>query len=347
MEMENKNSYRAGKLASFVGGKLTGAPDKIIRGISGIADSKKGYLTFAENGKKLKDAENSPASLVIVNEDVVKSTKDLIRVSNPRLAYAKISRLFQPRPYFKPGIHSSSIISNSAILGENISIHPHVVIAEKAEIGDNVILAPGVYIGRGVKIASNTTIHPNVVIEAGSIIGKNVIIHAGSIIGGDGYGYVTDESGHHKIAQLGNVVIGDEVEIGANVTIDRAASGSTIVGSGTKIDNLVQIAHNVKIGENCLIIAQTGIAGSSELEEDVILAGQVGIVDHVHLERETKVASKSLITKDIPEGSYYSGIPAHNHFRELKEQAARRRLPKLMKKIEEMERTVKKIEKNI
>ncbi len=348
MEMgSNKSFYKAGKLASYVKGELLGDPEKIIRGVCGIKESKEGYLTFAENDKKFKDAEKSRAGLIIVSRDITESSKDILRVDNPRLAYAKISQLYQPQPFSKTGIHSSSVISNSAHLGKNISVHPHVVIAEEAEIGDNVILAPGVYVGAGVKIGRNTILHPNVVIEYNCVLGENVIVHAGSIIGADGYGYVTASDSHYKIAQMGNVIIHDNVEIGANVTVDRAASGSTIVGEGTKIDNLVQIAHNVKIGKDCLIIAQTGIAGSSKLEENVIIAGQVGIVDHVEVARKSKIASQSLITKDVPEGSYYSGNPAHNHFRELKEQAIRRRLPKLDKKIEELQRKLKKLEGKI
>lgn len=348
MKMENnKTSYKAAKLASYVEGELIGDPHKLIRGVCGINECEADYLTFAENKKRLKDAEKSRAGLVIVAENVNDSCKDILKVANPRLAYAKISCLFQLRPYFKPGVHLSSVVSDSAQLGENVSIHPHVVIDDQAEIGDNVILAPGVYVGESVKIGANSIIHPGVVIEYNCEIGENVIIHAGTIIGGDGYGYVRNEDGHHKIAQLGNVIIKDNVEIGSNVTIDRATSGSTIIGTGSKIDNLVQIAHNVKIGRDCLVIAQTGIAGSSRLQQDVILAGQVGVVDHIKIGSGTKVASKSLITKDIPEGSYYSGNPAQNHFWELKEQAACRRLPRLAKKIEELERRIKKLEGEI
>lgn len=338
--VNNQLSYSARELAEIVSGEVIGDFNKLITGVAGVSESDQQEITFAENEKYLKAAEESNAGVIIVPENLKTSKKTIITVKNPRLAYAKIASLFAPDVFYKPGIHPSAVVSKSATIGNNVSIHPQVVIDDNVVIADNTVLAPGVYLGKGVKIGSNTIIHPNVVIEYNSIIGSDVIIHGGTVIGSDGYGFVSVVDGHHKIPQLGNVIIEDRVEIGANVTIDRGTSGSTVVGKGTKIDNLVQIAHNVKIGADCLIIAQVGIAGSAELGERVILAGKTGVVGHIKVADHVTVASNSLVTKDMPSAVFYSGSPAQDHKTELREQAARRKLPKLLK-------TVKKLEKKI
>ncbi len=275
--------------------------------------------------------------------EVEKSNKDIIRVKNPRSAYAKIASLFAPEPLRKAGIHQTAVIDNTAQIGNNVSIHPHVVIEEDVVIADNVILAAGVFIGKGVKISKNTIIHANVVIEYNTLIGSNVIIHAGTVIGSDGYGFVTEDEKHIKIPQLGKVIIEDEVEIGANVTVDRGTSAATIIHRGTKIDNLVQVAHNVEIGEDNLLVAQTGIAGSTKLGKSVTLAGQTGVVGHLELEDNTIVASKSLLSKNTNAGVFYSGIPAQEHKKELRLQAASRKVPELLKRIKKLEREIEKI----
>ncbi|MFW5855885.1 MAG: UDP-3-O-(3-hydroxymyristoyl)glucosamine N-acyltransferase, partial [Bacillota bacterium] len=316
----------------------------IIDRVSGVAQSTSSTVTFAESEEYVRAAEQSRAGLIIVPEKIKESSKNILRVKNPRLAYARIAQLFMPEIFYKPGIHSSAVIAESARLGENVSIHPQVVIADKADIGDNVQLAPGVYIGPEVSIGNNTIIHPRVVIEYGCILGKNVIIHAGTVIGSDGFGFVSDEQGHHKIPQLGNVIIEDDVEIGANVTIDRGMSGPTVVGIGTKTDNLIQIAHNVRIGKENLLIAQTGIAGSTSTGRRVIMAGKSGAVGHIKIGDNVTIASSSVVTKDIPDHVFYSGNPAHDHREELKEQAAKRKLPQLLKQIKTMEQRLQKLE---
>ncbi|MFW5986294.1 MAG: UDP-3-O-(3-hydroxymyristoyl)glucosamine N-acyltransferase [Halanaerobiales bacterium] len=346
MTVEGKKIlYTAGELATMVEGELKGDPLLKIENVSGIEEGDSTAVTYARDKEKLKKAETSPAALVIVPREIEESSKDLLLVDNPRLAFARISQLFDPRPYYHPGIHPSSVIANTARLGNNISIHPRVVISGEAEIGDNVILGPGVYIGKRVKIGNNTLLHPGVVVEYNCEIGSGVIIQAGSVIGSDGYGYVPSAEGPVRMAQLGKVVIGDEVEIGASATVDRATSGATVIGKGTKIDNLVQIAHNVEIGENCMIVAQTGIAGSSRLDEEVALAGQVGIVDHVALSKGVKIGAKSLVTGDIEEGEFYSGIPARRHQQNLRKQALLGKLPALKKKIRQLEERIAQLEK--
>ncbi len=343
--MGSKKIYKAGELADYVGGKLIGNSDRKIKMASGVEESSSDTVTFAEDIDKFRQACQAGAGLVVVSEKYSDNKKqDILLVSDSRLAYARIAGLFASDPYYKPGIHPGAVISDSAKLGNGVSIHPRVVVAEDVEVGDNVILGPGVYVGCGVKIGSNTILHPLVVVEYGSIIGSNVIIHSGSVIGADGFGYVSDENGHHKIPQLGNVVIEDEVEIGANSAVDRAASGSTIIGRGSKIDNLVQIGHNVKIGEEVLIVGQVGVAGSSTVGDRVILAGNAGVSDHVKIGANSVITAKSLVTKDVPGGVMYSGNPAHAHRDELKEQAFRRRLPDLVSRIKKLEQKINELE---
>lgn len=342
--MSNKKQvYLVQELAEIVKGSVIGDKDKKVTGVAGVKESDQDQITFAENKNYFSEAEMSDAGVIIVPESIKESKKVLITVKNPRLAYAKVSSLFAPDVFNKPGIHPSSVIADTANIGKNVSIHPRVVIDDNAVIGDNTILAPGVYVGRNVTIGSDSIIHPNVVIEYDSAIGSNVIIHGGTVIGSDGYGFVSVVDGHHKIPQLGNVIIEDDVEIGANVTVDRGTSGPTVIGRGTKIDNLVQIAHNVKVGPDCLIIAQVGVAGSAELGERVILAGKTGVVGHIKVDDHVTIASSSLVTKDTPSAVFYSGNPAQDHKAELREQAARRKLPELLKTVKRLEKEIKQM----
>ncbi|WP_041606039.1 UDP-3-O-(3-hydroxymyristoyl)glucosamine N-acyltransferase [Halothermothrix orenii] len=341
-----KNSYTARELAHLVGGELVGDPDLVIKGVSGVGESRPDTVTFAENSTYLDKAEQSRAGLVIVPEEIEESSKNIIRVKNPRLAFARIASHFAPDMLYRPGIDETAVISSTACIGEDVSIHPHVVIDKEAVIGDRVILAPGVYVGPGVEIGDDTVIHANVVIEYDTVIGSNVIIHGGTVIGSDGYGFVTDEKGHHKIPQLGNVIIEDNVEIGANVTVDRGTSGPTVIKQGTKIDNLVQVAHNVQVGEENLIVAQVGVAGSTRLGRRVTLAGKVGVAGHIELGDNSTIAAGSIVTKNTPSGVFYSGNPAHDHREELKEQAAKRRLPELLKKVKELEKRIQELERS-
>ncbi|MFW6034613.1 MAG: UDP-3-O-(3-hydroxymyristoyl)glucosamine N-acyltransferase, partial [Halothermotrichaceae bacterium] len=337
--MGNKQTeYTASSIADYVGGTLIGDADLVIKGVAGAAECGSSQLTFAENERYIKKAEKSEAAVILVPPDIKESNKTIISVDNPRLSYSKAAMLFTSDTYNKKGISSQAVVAETAVIGEGSSIYPRAVIDENVEIGKDVIIGPGVYVGKQTQIGDNTLIHPNTVIENDSIIGKNVIINSGTVIGSDGYGFVTDEKGHHKIPQLGNVIIEDNVEIGANVTVDRGASGPTIIGEGTKIDNLVQIAHNVRIGSKCLIVAQVGIAGSSQLGSWVTLAGKTGVAGHIKIEDNATIAAGSVVTKDTPGGVFYSGNPAHEHRDELKEQAARRKLPELVKKIKQLEK---------
>ncbi len=336
--------YSAGDLAKLVNGVIMGNPNLIIKGVAGINESTPDTITFAENDDYLKKAENSDAGVVIVSSKVTDSSKTVIKTNNPRLAFAKIAQFYEPDIYYHPSIHPTAVIAKTVAIGQDVSIHPRVVIDDNAQIGDNVQLAPGVYVGKNVIIGDNTVIHPNVVLEYNTIIGANVIIHGGVVIGADGYGFVSDKEGHHKIPQLGNVIIEDNVEVGANVTIDRGTSGPTVVKRGTKIDNLVQIGHNSKIGEENLIVAQVGVAGSSTLGKRVTLAGQVGVAGHLKIGDNSTIMAGSLVTKDLEQGAICSGNPAHDHREELREQAAKRKMPELLKRIRMLEKKLNCLE---
>ncbi len=347
---EGQKSYFTGELAQLVDGIIIGDSSIKINNVSTIQESTQKSITFAENKEKLEEAEKSPAAVIIIPEGIAekrlkKIDKTLMKVDNPRLAYAEISNLFAPSPYFNPGIHSEAILADSVEVGKKVSIHANVVIETGAKIGDNVILAPGVYVGENVKIGNKTVIHPGAVIEYDSIIGSEVIIHAGTVIGVDGYGFVENKEGEpQKISQLGNVVIEDNVEIGANATIERATSGSTVIKNGSKIGSLVEIAHNSEIGENNLIVPQTGIAGSSKTGENVQIGGQAAVIDHVKVGDNIKLATNAVVTKDILNEGFYSGNPAREHKKELKQKALNRKLPELIKKIKNLEEKIQNLE---
>jgi len=345
---ELKNSeYTAAELADYVGGRIIGDRDIRVNSARGIDEAEKNSITFADNKKFFKKALNSAADLIIVPDEMeFKTEKTLLLTENPRTAYAKIASLFFKTPYKNGKISGKAVIAETACIGKNVSIHPGVFIGENTVIGEGTVIAPGTVIAENVEIGRNCLLHPTVTVERGSIIGDNVTIEASTVIGSDGYGYASDSEGHHKIPQLGNVVIESEVEIGANVTIDRGTSGSTIVGRGTKIDNLVQIAHNVKIGPECLIVAQVGISGSTVIKKRTTLAGQVGVVGHITLAEKTTAAARSMVTSDTQKGDFISGAPAQNHRQELKERALLRRLPNLQERVKNLEKKLAELEKN-
>ncbi|OCL25625.1 UDP-3-O-(3-hydroxymyristoyl)glucosamine N-acyltransferase [Orenia metallireducens] len=336
------------EIANLVGGKIIGDEDIEIKGVGGAENASSGDITFALNEEFLKLAQQKAGAVLIVDTLATEdSPNSLVIVDNPRLAFAKVAKLFAFKPYYRPGINKNAYIDENAEIGENVSIHAGVTVEAGAEIGDNVILAHGVYIGHNVSIGENSIIHPNVVIEYDSQIGRRVEIHPNTVIGSEGYGFEPGESGYVKIPQFGNVVIKDDVEIGSNVTIDRAATSSTIVGRGTKIDNLVHIAHNVEIGSDCLIVAQVGIAGSAKIGDRVTLAGKSGVVGHLTVGDNTTLISNSVITNDVPPNSVISGYPAHDHRLERRIKVARKKLPDLLKKVRQLEENIKSLEEKL
>ncbi|HEW81548.1 MAG TPA: UDP-3-O-(3-hydroxymyristoyl)glucosamine N-acyltransferase [Nitrospirae bacterium] len=326
------------ELAILTGSTISGDPEVEITGVSGIIDAAEGDITLLADNKNLGSISGSNASAFIVKEEIKDLKKSMLISDNPRFIFARALEILHVEPSQPSGVSDKAVIGENVVLGADISIHPLAYIGSNVSLGARVTISPGAYIGDNVSIDEDSIIYPNVTIREKVTIGKKVIIHSGTIIGSDGFGYVPDKSGHYKIPQIGGVIIGDRVEIGANVTIDRATTGNTIIGSGSKIDNLSHVAHNAKLGKNCMIIAQVGISGSVEIGDGAILAGQVGVSDHVKIGRNAKVGAKSGIAKDIPEGQVHSGIPAIPHGSWLRAQNIFSKLPEYIKRLQKLER---------
>ena len=285
------------------------------------------------------------ASAIITSRDLRDSDKPLIITDNPSLAFSKVIELVAPNHIGYPkGIHPTAVISKSAKIGNNVAIGPNAIIEDNVSIGSNTVIYGGCYVGSLTAIGEGSLIYPNVTIRERVEIGKRVIIHSGTVIGSDGFGFATVRGVQKKIPQIGTVVIEDDVEIGANVTIDRARFDKTVIGRGTKIDNLVQIAHNVIIGRNCIIVAQAGISGSTVLGKGVILAGQAGIVGHIVIGDGAIVAAQAGVTKSVPRGTKVSGYPAKPHSTAKRVNACVQRLPEMYRRVKELEEKIKKLE---
>lgn len=335
------------ELSEVVEGKIVGDDNIIICGVAGIDDAKEGHITFIASPKYIDNILSTNASAIIAAFGTdLKSVpnKNILYVKNPYLAFAKILALFNPPPVPYSGINPKSDIHHTAVIGSQVSIYPYVFIDDGAKIGDRVTLFPGVYIGKGASIGDETILYSNVSVREGSFIGKRVIVHCNSVIGSDGFGFAKEGVKYHKIPQIGIVRIEDDVEIGACVAIDRATLGATIVKRGTKIDNLVQIAHNVEIGEDSIIVAQVGIAGSTKIGNRVTLAGQVGVVGHIEITDDVVIGSQSGVAQDIQEKGVFSGTPAIPHREWLKAQNIFAKLPDIRKMLIDLEKRVKKLE---
>lgn len=328
------------EIAELVGGKIEGDSSIKIQGASGIKEAHPGDVTFLANSKYQSLMKETKATVIIVPLDVsAPKGKTIIKHESPSLAFAKIMEKLGPEPIkYSKGIHSTAIIGKNVKLGKDICIQAYVVIEDDAQIGDNTVVCSGSFIGKDAKIGADVLIYPRVVIRERVSIGNRCIIHSGSVIGSDGFGYATVRGIHHKIPQIGTVLIEDDVEIGANVTIDRARFDKTWIKKGTKIDNLVQIAHNVVIGENSIIVAQTGISGSTIVGNNVTLAGQSGTVGHIEIGDNAIIAARAGVTKSIAPGQIVSGYPAIPHNEAKKMQAIMHRLPKLYDRIIKLEK---------
>jgi UDP-3-O-[3-hydroxymyristoyl] glucosamine N-acyltransferase len=334
-----------GEIAEMIGAEVIGDPNVTITGIAGIKEAKEGDITFIRDTKHLSLVDKTKASAVIASQKIDNFSKPIIKTDNPSLAFTKVASSFYSYENVRnKGVHASAVIGNNVKLGKDIYIGPYVVIEDDTTIGDRCIIYPGTYIGCGVCVGENSMIYANVSIREKTSIGKRVIIHSGTVIGSDGFGYDTVDGVHHKIPQLGYVLIEDDVEIGANVTIDRARFDKTVIGKGTKIDNLVQIAHNVITGENCIIVAQVGISGSTTLGKNVTLAGQAGLVGHITIGDNVIVGGQAGVIKSIPADSFVSGYPARPHKEATKINAYIQRLPNLNEAVADLKKRLDKIE---
>lgn len=334
------------ELARLVSGVVAGDGNVEIIGIAGLEDAKTGEISFIATNRGLETASQSQASALVVPVNAPDLDKPVIKVPNPRLAFAQLLDYFAPKKEFKPGIHPS-VQTGRDFKAEEVSIGPLVSIGDQVQIGPGTVIYPGVVIDDRVVIGRNCIIHANVVIREDSVIGDRVQIHAGTVIGSDGFGYETVDGRHIKVPQIGKVVIEDEVEIGANVTIDRATAGVTLIKRGTKIDNLVQIAHNCQVGADNILCGQSAMAGSTKTGDRVVLAGRAGLVGHIKVGDDSIVAASAVVISSIGPNSFVSGHPARPHAEDMRIQAAAGRLPDLIKEIRELQKKVADLEDRI
>ena len=325
-------------IAAAVKATLCGEGSIRITGAAPIESASSTDISFVVNPHYAKFIETTGAGALVLDMKTECTRLPVLRHANPYLVFAKVVDLLYAEPTLvEPGISPKAVVETGATIGEGCAIGPLCHVSAGAKIGDGAKLVSSVFVGRNVSIGDHCLLYPGVRIMHDGVIGNNVIIHSGAVIGSDGFGFAQSEAGHRKIKQVGWVEIGDDVEIGANTTIDRGALGPTKIGRGTKIDNLVQIAHNVEIGEHCLIVSQVGISGSSKLGNYVVLAGQVGLVGHIELGDGVRVGAQSGVTHSISAGKGFFGSPARDLMEAKRIEAAIRRLPELLKRVKKLE----------
>lgn len=330
------------KIADFINGKLTGDGEIEIFNVASIEKAQKGEISFIENAEFVKKDQQITASCLIIPENLTaKLPCSTIKVKSPKLAFAQIAGFLHPPIKREPNIHNSVAISQTASIGRDVFIGAFCCIGENSIIGDRTQIRAGAIVGDNVTIGEDCMLHPNVFIEDNSEIGNNVILHSGVSIGTDGFGYVRDKNEYIKFPQIGKVIIEDNVEIGANSCVDRGALGETRIGEGTKIDNLVQVAHNVTIGKRVIIAAQTGISGSVIIEDDCIIAGQVGFADHTIIKKGAIIGAKSAVFpgKIVREG-IWSGIPVQPMDEYKRQHAHIRSIPRLKEEIKKLKKKI-------
>lgn len=341
-------TFPASQIALIVNGRIEGNAAATVHSFGKIEEAKEGQLSFLANPKYEEYLYATDASIIIVNESLelkqpVKAT--LIRVKDAYLAFATLLTKYQElKAQQLNGVQQPSYISKTASYGDNVFIGAFAYLSENVNVGNNSKIYPGVYLGDGVEIGENTTLYAGVKIMHSCKVGNNVTVHAGTVIGSDGFGFAPQPDGSFaKVPQIGNVVVEDNVEIGANSTIDRATIGSTIIKKGAKLDNLIQIAHNVEIGNSSVVAAQAGISGSTKIGNGVMIGGQAGIVGHLHIGDGAKINAQSGVSKDIEPGKAVTGSPAHDYTSALRSQALSRKLPELEKRIKELENILGKL----
>jgi UDP-3-O-[3-hydroxymyristoyl] glucosamine N-acyltransferase len=335
--------FTAAEIARELQGEVRGDGSTVLTGFAPADRARPGDLTFAENETFFQRADASAASAILVSGEFTSQRKALIRVGNARVAFARVLPLFFPEPTFAAGIHPTAVVAASATVDPSAHVGPFCAVGEQTRLGARAVLQGGNHVGQHCQIGEDTVLYPNVTVYPRSQIGNRVRIHSGTVIGSDGFGYVLDRGTHCKIPQAGSVLIGDDVEIGANVTVDRGTLGATVIGKGTKIDNLVQIAHNVVIGEHSLLVAQVGIAGSSKLGNYVVLGGQVGIAGHLKIGNQATVAAQSGVMRDMKDGERVFGSPAMEDRQAKRQIIGLQQLPDLLRKVRELEKRVKEL----
>lgn len=338
---EAAKSLKLFEIAQLVHGELVGDRNVVITGVAGIKDAQKGDITFLANAKYLPFLRHTHASAVIVGPEVETSDRAFIRSDHPSQAFTQIVSYFTPKAApIEAGVHPTAIIAKNVHLGPNISVGAYVVLEEGVFVDEGSVLHAHLYVGRDTHIGKNCILYPHVTLREHVKIGDRVIIHSGSVIGSDGFGYETADGRHIKIPQFGSVEIEDDVELGANVCVDRGRFKNTLIKRGTKIDNLVQIAHNVVIGEDCLVVSQVGISGSTELGKRVIVAGQAGLVGHIEVGDDAIIGARSGVSKSVPAGAVMLGEPARPIQEQKRLFAFISRLPELFKEFADIKKKI-------
>lgn len=339
-------------LAELVGGSLIqGDPDGLVTGMQSLSEAQAGEVSFLGNARYVPQARTTQATALLVGQDFTEPLdgKALIQVGNPTLAFSAVIRFFGPpvRPFIA-GVHPTAVVADSATFDRSkVYVGPHVVIEEEVSIGDGSTIHAGAYIGFGARLGEVCVLHANAVIKERCILGDRVTIHSGTVIGTDGFGYETVRGRHLKIEQVGIVEIGDDVEVGSCTTIDRARFGKTMIGEGTKIDNLVQLGHNVVTGKHCIIVSQTGISGSTRLGDYVVMGGQVGVAGHLEIGDQVTFLAKSGVTKSVPTPGAYTGYPAKPLIEGRKMLTYPARVPELLDRVKVLEQKLADMEKRM
>ena len=334
-------------LADYLGGTVIGDENVRINGIASLDDAGEGQITFLANPKYAPKVASTRATAVVLPPGADRHGRNAIEVKNPYLAFAKLLTFFYVRPFEAKGVMAGACVCANVAIGGEVSIYPGAYVGDGVKLGNRVTLFPGVVLYAGVEVGDDVTLHANVVVRERCRIGNRVIIHSGAVIGSDGFGYAPDGKEWYKIPQIGIVVIEEDVEIGANTAIDRAALEVTLIKRGTKIDNLVQIAHNCVLGENCMIVSQVGISGSAKLGEHVTLGGQVGVAGHLEIGAFTMVGAKSGVPGNLPANGIFSGIPTMPHREWLRSMGTLPKLPELRKTLSALEKRVKELEEKL
>ena len=337
--------YTLAELAQKVGGRVVGDGAVEISGVGSVEGAEPGQLSFVSEPRFVEPARRSQAAaLIAANEDLA-GVKPLIVVAEPYRAFVQAAELFTEPPAPVRGVHPSAVVSEGVELGEDVSIGPAAVIERGARIGARAVIGAGCFVGAGVELGAESRLYPGVIIYPGTRLGRRVAVHAGTVIGSDGFGYLLGPKGHVKKPQLGRVVIEDEVEIGANCAIDRAALDATVIGAGTKIDNLVHISHGVVLGKNCVVLAQTAIGGSTRLGDHAIISSQVVIKDNLTLGRNVTIAARSGVAEDLPDGAVVWGFPAVPFARAQRIYARQKHLPELFTRVRELEKKLEALDR--
>ncbi len=332
------------EISRAINGELRGTGETLITGVSSLEDAQAGDLAFVAADRFVKVARTSQAAAFVVGKPIPDLPKPQIIAGHPAYAFAQVVQQFFTQPYQPRGISPHSMQGAGVRIGPEASVWSFVTLGDRVTIGARTTLYPGVFIGDDSTVGDDCILYPNVTVRERCTLGNRVIIHSGTVVGSDGFGYVPEGGRHHKIPQIGTVVIEDDVELGANVTVDRATFGQTIIRQGTKVDNLVQIAHNVSVGEHSILVAQVGIAGSTSLGHHVIVGGQAGLADHLKIEDGVMIAARSGVNRNLTGGQIVSGSPVMPHEVFIKAQAVIPRLPELRQHLRNLEERVRSLE---